>query len=142
MYAFGCGIVFHLLGGVEIRKLHANFVSASEAGGEFFQVLFEENQSENEDEYVSTDKYFLIQRQFEFPDNGECYIETQEPSECEQCQISFSKLNRDKFCIQLPEQPRKWEITFAIDDDNYEEVKRILKIILCAPNHLVLGDIR
>ena len=128
--------------GIIIRKLHANYVSASGAGGEFFQVLFEENQSENEDEYVSTDKYFLIQRQFEFPDNGECYIETQEPSECGEFLISFSKLSRDKFCIQLPEQPSKWEISFETDDDNFEEVKRILKIILSAPNHLVLGDIR
>ena len=52
-----------------MNKLHAKHVSASEKGGEYFQVMFEE-------EWESDKAYFLIQRQFEMPDGGSCYIET------------------------------------------------------------------
>jgi hypothetical protein len=43
-------------------------VSASEAGDNV-QLLLEKTPD-------GDDEYFLIQRQFEFPDEGECYVET------------------------------------------------------------------
>ncbi len=52
-----------------MNKLHANHLSASEMGGEYFQVMFEE-------ERESDKAYFLIQRQFEIPGDGSCYVES------------------------------------------------------------------
>ena len=42
--------------GQVMRELHAKYVSASESGGEYFQVVFEK-------EWESGEAYFLIQRQ-------------------------------------------------------------------------------
>jgi hypothetical protein len=114
-----------------IIKLHAKCVTASESGSEYFQVLFEK-------ERESGEAYFLIQRQFEIPDDGTCYIETHLPEACGYFRIHFAELARNKFRIQLPGK-EEWDITFDLDDDIYKEVKSILGAILSAPNNLVLG---
>ena len=114
-----------------IRKLHAKRVTTSESGGEYFQVLFEK-------EWESGKAYFLIQRQFEIPDDGKCYIETHVPEACGHFRIHFAELDRNRFRIQLPGK-EEWDIAFDTNDDIYEEVKSILRAILSVPNHLVLG---
>jgi len=113
-----------------MRKLHAKCVSASESGGEYFQVVFEK-------EWESGKAYFLIQRQFEIPGDGTCYVETHIPEEHGYFRIRFAELDRNKFHIQLPGK-EDWDITFETDDDSYEEMKSILGAILSAPHHLVL----
>lgn len=52
-------------------KFHANHVSAS-IDGDYYQVLFEAKKDTSEFE----SPYLLIQRQFEDPDGGVCYVET------------------------------------------------------------------
>ena len=113
-----------------MRRLYAKYVSASESGGDYFQALFEK-------ERESDEAYFLIQRQFEIPDDGKCYIETHIPEARGNFQIHFAELGRDRFIIQLPGQ-ENWDITFETDDNNYEKVESVLRTILSAPNHLVL----
>jgi hypothetical protein len=58
-------------------KLHARHASASEAG-DYFQVMFEEQAD------AEGSRYLLIQRQFEFPDEECCAIETEQPDICGQ----------------------------------------------------------
>ena len=53
----------------------AKYVSASE-NGDYYQVAFEN--SDAADVYGPDSPYLLIQRQFEDPDGGECYVETHE----------------------------------------------------------------
>jgi hypothetical protein len=118
--------------GQVMRKLHAKCVSASESGGEYFQVLFEREQDGDR-------AYFLIQRQFEIPDDGTCYVETHIPEACGYFRIRFAELDRNRFRIELPGK-KEWDITFETDDDNYEKVKSILGAILSAPHHLVFGQ--
>ena len=115
-----------------MRKLHAKCVSASASGGEYFQVLFEREQDGDR-------AYFLIQRQFEIPDDGTCYVETHIPEACGHFRIRFAELDRNRFRIELPGK-KEWDITFETDDDNYEKVKSILGAILSAPHHLVFGQ--
>ena len=50
-------------------RIQLNRVSASESG-DYYQVTFEGEVNEEEGPYV------LVQRQFEFPDGGRCYVET------------------------------------------------------------------
>ena len=52
-------------------RFHANYVSTS-ISGDYFQVLFENS----EDARDPDSPYLLVQRQFEEPDGGQCYIET------------------------------------------------------------------
>jgi len=50
-------------------RLNCKHVSASEAG-DYFQFLFEKERDDDKE-------YFLIQRQFEFPDGDKCYVKNQ-----------------------------------------------------------------
>ena len=113
-----------------MNKLHATHVSASEKGGEYFQVMFEE-------EWESDKAYFLIQRQFEMPDDGSCYVETHREEARGHFKIRQARLSRNRLQIRLPQKNEaEWEITFAIDDAAYEEMKGILGAILSAPSCL------
>ena len=84
-----------------MKKFHARHVSASESGGEYFQVLFEEKEDGDKN-------YLLIQRQFEMPGRGYCYIEDHELSPCGHF-IAKAVLNRNEFQLQIPgkEKDRK-----------------------------------
>lgn len=113
-----------------MNKLHANHVSASEKGGDYFQVMFEE-------EWESDKAYFLIQRQFEIPDDGSCYIQTHKEAARGDFKIRQARLSRNKLQLRLPQQAEAdWEITFALDDAAFEEMKGVLGAILSAPNQL------
>jgi hypothetical protein len=51
-------------------RFRANYVSTS-VSGDYYQAIF----AAEEDSDDSDGPYLLIQRQFEVPDGGECYIE-------------------------------------------------------------------
>jgi hypothetical protein len=113
-----------------MNTLHATEVSASEKGGDYFQVMFEPEQNSDE-------AYFLIQRQFEFPDDGSCYVETHIEAARGHFIIRQARLSRDRLRIRLPqEREAEWEITFALEEAAYKEMKEILGAILAAPSRL------
>ncbi len=110
-----------------MKKFHAKNVSASESGGEYFQVLFEGKEGNDK-------AYFLLQRQFEMPGRGFCYIENHALSPCGRF-VASATLNRDAFQLHVPGKER-WNVSFDIEDNHYEEVKSVLQVILSAPNRL------
>jgi hypothetical protein len=114
-----------------MKKFHAKHVSASESGGEYFQVLFEAKKDSNK-------AYLLIQRQFEMPDRGFCYIENHAHSPCGHF-IAKAVLSRNEFHLQVLGEER-WNISFDLDNDGYEDLKGILQVILSSPNYLELKE--
>ena len=58
----------------KLREFRCEHVSVSEVG-DGFQVLFEKTPG-------SEKGYVLVQRHFEFPDGGKCYLETDDPEFC------------------------------------------------------------
>ena len=60
-------------------RFRAKYVSASEKG-DYYQVAFENRDAASDaaDVHGPDSPYLLIQRQFEDPDGGECYVETHE----------------------------------------------------------------
>jgi hypothetical protein len=60
-------------------RFRAKCVSASE-NGDYYQVAFENTDPAGDaaDVHGPDSPYLLIQRQFEDPDGGECYVETHE----------------------------------------------------------------
>ena len=58
-------------------RFHAQRVFAS-AARDYFQLLLgpEESDEKEFDPYEESGPYLLVQRQFEMPDRGRCYIET------------------------------------------------------------------
>jgi hypothetical protein len=60
-----------------LMRFHAKYVSAAEAG-DYYQVSFEtEDPGDDATDPPGLDSpYLIIQRQFETPDGGRCYVET------------------------------------------------------------------
>ena len=101
-------------------QMRFNSVSASEAG-DYLQVLFEEEADNLEA------GYFLVQRQFEFPDEGEVYIESTDTRLCGHFAVKAAALSRQRFRLEMPST--NWhviEIQFATDQAGYEELEGAL----------------
>jgi len=106
-----------------IRRLRCEHASASEAG-DGFQVLFE-NAPDSEEGYV------VVQRHFEFPDRGECYLETDDREFCGHFRIQGAHLSRNEFQIAFGrEPPREIAVAFRATDAVYAEVRRVLQIMI------------
>jgi len=102
-------------------QMQFNSVSASEAG-DYFQVLFEEDADNSEA------RYFLVQCQFEFPDEEEFYIESDDTRLCGHFEVKTATLSRQSLRLGMP--LTKWKIVrvqFQTDDAGYKELERVLK---------------
>jgi hypothetical protein len=89
--------------------------------GDYYQVLFERGGERGE--------YLLIQRQFEFPDGGCCYIETHDMSPSGHFRIVRATLS--PHCLVLGcANGLEVEATFNAKREEYRDVLRILKIML------------
>ena len=99
--------------------------SASEAG-DYYQLLFDDD-----DEGDSIDgQYVLIQRQFEFPDDGSYYLESGDSGFCGHVKVRAAKLNREFLSIEfLAEEWSALRIRYTADQDEYKELDRIVRIM-------------
>lgn len=105
-------------------KLHAKHASASEAG-DYFQVMFEEQAD------AEGSRYLLIQRQFEFPDEECCAIETEQPDVCGHFQIHSAVLERTRFQVWWSGgSESKADVAFETDDESYADIRRIMRIMI------------
>lgn len=105
----------------EMIQMQFNSVSASEAG-DYFQVLFEEDVDNPEA------RYFLVQCQFEFPDEEGFYIESDDTQLCGHFEVKTAILSRQSLRLEMPST--KWKIIqvqFRTDDAGYEELERVLE---------------
>ena len=106
-------------------RFHANHVSTS-VSGDYYQVMFEEREDSTEPD----SPYLLIQRQFEMPDGGECYVETHDEE-----YIGHFRLRRIHFTPEgiLVEIDRSRNnvvrVTFSMTTSAFEEALPVLKII-------------
>ena len=106
-----------------IRQFRCEHVSATEAG-EGFQVLFEKVADSDEG-------YALLQRHFEFPDGGKCYVETDDRDFCGHFSIRHARLSRNRFEMTFGTSPvREFAVSFEAADSVYTEVKRMLQIMI------------
>jgi hypothetical protein len=115
-------------------KLHAEFAQGSESG-DYFQVLFEEREG------AADGRYFLLQRQFELPDNRECAIETEVPEMCGHFRVQRAVLERDHLKISwIGRGETQAEITFATDEESYANICRIMCIMIPELGFSTLND--
>ena len=106
-----------------IVELRCEHVSATEAG-DGFQVLFETTRD-------SLEGYVLIQRHFEFPDRGNCYLETGDREFCGHFRIRSANLSRDRFQLAFGSGPlKRIVVLFSATGSVYAEVKRVLQIMI------------
>ena len=75
--------------------------------------------------------YVLVQRQFEFPDPEECYVESDDREFSGHFRIQRANLSRDRFRIAFGRNPvREIAVSFDAKDSVYTEVKRVLQIMI------------
>jgi hypothetical protein len=104
-------------------KIQLDHVSASE-DGDYYQVHFGAA-------HDGDGPYVLVQRQFEDPDGGLCYLETHDQDYIGHFKVVRATLDPHRFSLELRRQKfSKVEVTFNTDEPNYIEVSRILRIMI------------
>lgn len=106
-------------------KFHANHVSAS-IDGDYYQVLFESK----EDTSDIKSPYLLIQRQFEDPDGGVCYVETHYEKYIGHFGLRRINLAPSRILVEI-DRPRAnlVEVTFDMASADFKRVARVVDII-------------
>jgi hypothetical protein len=103
-------------------QFHANHVSTSVAG-DYYQALFEA--SEDTSDPVSP--YLLIQRQFEIPDDGRCYIETHDEQYTGHFRLRRIEFAPDRIVVELDRSGQNVvQVTFRLAASDFEEVRRVV----------------
>ena len=108
-------------------KLKCKRASASEAGGEMFQVLFEVNPEQEYGPYV------LIQRAWLEAEEGAAspyYVETHEECLIGQYATLEEELSKNLLILRLPPPTDETiEIDFATSERGFQEIRHVLDII-------------
>ncbi len=104
-------------------KIQLDDVSASESG-DYYQVTFEGKLNGDE-------AYVLVQRQFEFPDVGRCYIESHDNDYVGHFKIAHAELGRNRFFLKLARmKAAEVEVMFNTTAKNWREVARVMRIMI------------
>ena len=112
-------------------RFRAKYVSASE-NGDYYQVAFEnmDPASDAVDVHGPDSPYLLIQRQFEDPDGGACYVETHEEGYIGHFRLRSIKFSPSRLLLEIARgQNNRIEVIFDIGQSEFEEVKRVIDII-------------
>ncbi len=112
-------------------RFQAQRVSAS-AAGDYFQLSLDPEKSDEEDSdpYEARGPHLLVQRQFEMPDGGRCYIETHDEGYIGHFPLRLIELSRTRLAFEILRKTDKHvEVSFALDASEFEEVRQIAEII-------------
>jgi hypothetical protein len=108
----------------ELKELRCEYVSASEAGGEYFQVLFEKARDSDEG-------YLIVQRQFETPDGGKCYVETDDIEFVGHFRLRNARLSSNQFEFDFGNGgTRTIRVSFDVAESAYAQARRVLRIMI------------
>jgi hypothetical protein len=106
-------------------------VSVASSGGEYFEVLFTQEEGSYAQDEDCDDAYFLIQRQFESPDGGRVYLESHHVALCGHFRIRNAVLRRGVLQLEVVCQPAESvRIRFQADLRSYERLKTVLRTIM------------
>ncbi len=112
-------------------RFHAAFVSAS-ADGDYYQLWLgpEESDDEEADPYEVRGPYLIVQRDFEMPDAGWCYIETHDEGYIGHFPLRLTELSHTRLAFEIVRTSKNHvEVSFALDGAQFEKVRRIGEVI-------------
>ena len=90
--------------------------------GDYYQILFHDGLD------IEDEPYFLIQRQFEFPDGGVCNFESHHESLIDHCKAKSVYLSTNTLSVSYgEEQHRDVEIRFDLHSADFQELVSTLK---------------
>jgi hypothetical protein len=113
-------------------RFHAPSVSAS-ADGDYYQLSFGplENGEAEDDPYDVRGPYLIVQRQFEMPDLGRCYVETDNESYVGHFRLRLAELSPTRIAFGIERSTNdQVEVTFSLSASEFEEVRRAAEIVL------------
>lgn len=106
-------------------RFHANYVSTS-VSGDYYQAMFEASEDSTEPD----SPYLLIQRQFEIPNGGKCYIETHNEEYRGHFLVRRIDFRPDGVLVEIGRlRNNVINVTFNMTTSAFEEAVPVLKII-------------
>ena len=114
-----------------LMRFHAKYVSAAEAG-DYYQVSFEtEDPADDATDPPALDNpYLIIQRQFETPDGGRCYVETHDPGYVGHYRLKLIDFSSTHLVVAIDRKSNILvEVSYALDAVEFDEVQRVVNII-------------
>jgi hypothetical protein len=124
-----------LNGGVRARgsivQFHAASVSVS-ADGDYFQLFLGPAESEKEvaNPHEVIGPYLIVQRDFEGPDDGLCYIEAHDESYIGHSRVQLTELNRTHLVFEIVRKTNNHvDVSFALGTSEFVRVQQIAEII-------------
>ena len=112
-------------------RFEAKHVSASEAG-DYYQVAFEtDDPGDDRLDPPGPDRpYLIVQRQFEMADGGRCYLETHDEAYIGHYRLRLLDFTREQLIVEIArKQKKRIEVSFAIGQERFDEVKRVIDVI-------------
>ena len=114
-----------------LMRFHAEYVSTAEAG-DYYQVSFEtEDPGDDATNPPGLDSpYLIIQRQFETPDGGRCYVETHDHGYVGHYRLRLIDFSPTQLVVTIERKSNTHvEVTYALDAVEFNEVQRVVNII-------------
>jgi hypothetical protein len=114
-----------------LMQFHAKYVSAAEAG-DYYQVSFEtDDPGDDATDSPGVDSpYLIIQRQFETPDGGRCYVETHDHGYVGHYRVKLIAFSPTQLVVVIERKSNaRVEVTYALDAVEFDEVRRVVNII-------------
>ena len=111
-------------------RFSAKYASASE-NGDYYQVAFENTDPASDADVDGPDSpYLLIQRQFEDPDGGRCYVETHDEGYIGHFRLRSIQFSPSRLLVEIArDRNNRIEVIFDIGQSEFEEVRRVIDII-------------
>ena len=116
---------------IKTMRLRAKYVSASE-NDDYYQVAFENTDpaSDAADVDGPDSAYLLIQRQFEDPDDEECYVETHDEEYIGHFRLRSIEFSPSRLLLEIARhRNNRIEVSFDIGQSEFEEVQRVIDSI-------------
>ena len=109
-------------------RIECEYVSASSAGDEIFQVLFESVEKQYDEPYLLIQRAWLEEDESEF---SPIYVETHNRDLIGHYPTVEAVLTRNHLTLRLPAPANEViDVDFKASDANFHEVSRMLGIIL------------
>lgn len=112
-------------------QFHAASVSAS-VSGDYYQLRLGPTESgqEDTDPYDVTGPYLIVQRQFEMPDHGRCYVETHDESYIGHFPLRLTEFSRTRLAFEIVRKTNDHvDVSFTLDASKFERAQRIAEVI-------------
>ena len=89
-----------------------------------------ENGEAEDDPYDVRGPYLIVQRQFEMPDQGRCYVETDNESYVGHFRLRLAELSPTRIAFDIERSTNdQVEVTFSLSASEFEEVRRTAEIV-------------